>query len=231
MRPEAPVTGQVQRGRRAAAAREWRVAYQVLEDADAATPLAPDDLDRLATAAYMLGRDDDYVRALERAHRAHLEGGELPAAARCGFWIGLNLAVRGETSRGAGWFARAERLLDRHGEACVERGYLLLPAVLRAAGAADWEAATATAARAARIAERFADPDLLALAVHEQGHALVRQRRVGEGLRLLDEAMVAATAGELSPIVTGIVYCSVIAYCHELHELGRAGEWTDALSH
>ncbi|HEY6779026.1 MAG TPA: LuxR C-terminal-related transcriptional regulator, partial [Thermoleophilaceae bacterium] len=90
--------------------------------------------------------------------------------------------------------------------------------------------ASAAAAEATEIAERFGDPDLLALAGHELGHALIRQGRVEEGLRLVDEAMVAATAGELSPIATGLVYCSVIAYCQDLYELRRAREWTEALT-
>jgi len=72
--------------------------------------------------------------------------------------------------------------------------------------------------------------DLFCLAVHTQGLTLIRQARVAEGLALLDEAMVAATRGELSPIVTGVVYCGVIAGCEEAFELRRAREWTDALS-
>jgi DNA-binding CsgD family transcriptional regulator len=133
-------------------------------------------------------------------------------------------------ARATGWFGRAQRLLEREERDCVERGYLLVPVLLRHVATGDWEAAAGTAAEAAEIGERFGDADLLALAVHEQGHALVRQGRVEEGLGLLDEAMVAATAGELSPIVTGLVYCSVIAYCQELYELRRAQEWTDALT-
>src|SRR5919112_3971299 len=70
----------------------------------------------------------------------------------------------------------------------------------------------------------------LALAVHEQGYALVKQGRVEEGLGLFDEAMVAVTAGELSPIVTGMVYCSVIMGFQEVYALHRAQEWTAALT-
>ena len=73
----------------------------------------------------------------------------------------------------------------------------------------DWEAAAATAGEAAAIGERFGDPDLFALATHEQGEILIRIGRLTEGLGLLDEAMVAVTARELSPIVAGIVYCGV----------------------
>src|SRR5215211_783550 len=113
---------------------------------------------------------------------------------------------------------------------CVERGYLLVPVMLRHEATGDLEAAYATAASAAEIAERFGDADLLALAVHEQGLILVNQGRVEQGLRLVDEAMVAVTAGELSPIVTGIVYCSVISGCQEVYELRRAQEWTAALT-
>jgi DNA-binding CsgD family transcriptional regulator len=218
------------RGREFYARRAWVDAYKSLSRADQATPLGAEDLNLLATSAYMLGRDDDYLSGLERAHRAYLDGGEAVRAVRCAFWVGVNLALRGEMARATGWFGRAQRLLEREERDCVERGYLLVPVLLRHVATGDWEAAAGTAAEAAEIGERFGDADLLALAVHEQGHALVRQGRVEEGLGLLDEAMVAATAGELSPIVTGLVYCSVIAYCQELYELRRAQEWTDALT-
>lgn len=47
---------------------------------------------------------------------------------------------------------------------------------------------------------------------------------------LLDEAMVAVTAGELSPLMTGLIYCSVIEACQQVYALGRAREWTSALA-
>jgi DNA-binding CsgD family transcriptional regulator/tetratricopeptide (TPR) repeat protein len=221
---------ELERGRESYARRAWRDAYEGLSRADRASSLEADDLELLATSAYMLGRDDDYLSALERVHPAHLRTGETLRAVRCAFWIGINLLLRGEMSRATGWFARAQRLLEREKRDCVEQGYLLIPVLLQAVGAGDWEAASATAGDAAKVAERFGDSDLLAMAGHELGHALIRQGRVEDGLRLLDEAMVAATAGELSPIVTGLVYCSVIAYCQDLYELRRAREWTDALT-
>ena len=42
--------------------------------------------------------------------------------------------------------------------------------------------------------------------------------------------MVAVVTGELSPMVTGIIYCSVIEGCREAFELERAAEWTQALT-
>jgi DNA-binding CsgD family transcriptional regulator len=221
---------EVERGRESYSRRAWRDAYESLSLADQAVPLAAKDLELLARSAYMLGREDDYLSGLERAHQGHLEAGEDLLAVRCGIWIGLNLALRGETARATGWFGRAQRLLDRQEPDCVERGYMLLPVMLGHLAAGEWEAASADGAKAAEIGECFGDRDLLALAGHEQGYALIRQGRIQEGLRLLDEAMVAGTAGELSPIVTGLVYCSVIDHCQELYELRRAREWTDALT-
>ena len=81
---------------------------------------------------------------------------------------------------------------------------------------------------AGEIGERFGDRDLIALAMMEQGHALVRQGRVAEGLRLVDETMVAVTTEELSPVIAGVVYCNTIAFCQGVFELGRAQAWTEA---
>ena len=149
---------------------------------------------------------------------------------RCAFWIGVNLASRGEMGRASGWLGRAQRLLEREGRDRVERGYLLLPVVFQQEAKRRPGAAAATAGEAAAIGERFGDPDLFALAAHEHGHILIRLGRIKEGLALLDEAMVAVTAGELSPIVAGIVYCGVILACQDAHEVRRAQEWTAALT-
>jgi DNA-binding CsgD family transcriptional regulator len=223
-------TDDLERGRESYARRAWMDAYKSLSHADQVAPLGAEDLELLATAAYMLGRNDDHVSALERAHHMYLEAREALQAVRCAFWVGINLALRGEMSRATGWFGRAQRLLEREKRDCVERGYLLVPVMLQHEAIGDWQAAYATAADAAEIGERFGEADLLALAVHEQGHALVKQGQVEEGFRLLDEAMVAVTAGELSPIVTGLIYCSVIEGCQEVYALRRAQEWTAALT-
>jgi DNA-binding CsgD family transcriptional regulator len=221
---------ELERGREAYSAEAWSDAYDLLSVADRADPLGPDDLQLLATCAYMVGREAEYRDLLERAHRAHLDAGEELAAVRCAFWIGVTLASHGELGRASGWLRRARRLLERQGGDRVERGYLLLPAVFEQEASGDWEAAAATAGEAAAIGERFGDPDLFALAAHEQGEILIKTGRLDEGLGLLDEAMVAVTAGELSPIVAGIVYCGVILACQDAHEVRRAREWTAALS-
>ena len=222
--------GELERGRASYARRAWLDAYESLSRADAAVPLGAEDLELLARSAYMLGRDDDYVRGLERAHHAYLDAADGPRAARCSWWIGHNLLFRGETAPATGWFARGQRLLDRDERECVERGYLLIPVVLQHVFGGDHEAAYATAVEAAAIGESFDDHDLVAMALMEQGHALVKLGRPVEGLRLVDETMVAVTAGELSPIVAGIVYCNTIAFCRDVYEVGRAREWTAALT-
>jgi tetratricopeptide (TPR) repeat protein len=204
--------------------------YEWLSRADEEGLLEPADLELLARSAYMLARDDAYVRVLERAHHGYLDAGDVPGAARCAWWIGHNLLMRGESARATGWFGRGDRLLDRDGLDCVERGYLLLPVGLRAEASDDARAAFATWTEAAAIGERHGDPDLVTLARMGQGHALVRQGRAEEGFRLVDETMVAVTTGELSPIVAGIVYCNMIAFCQQSHDARRAREWTDALT-
>jgi DNA-binding CsgD family transcriptional regulator len=202
----------------------------LLSGADRTKSLVAEDVELLATSAYMLGREDEWMNLLERAHHVYVNAGEARRAASCAGWIGTNLALRGEVGGATGWFARAQRLLESYGRDCPERGWMLLPDIFRQEAAGDFAAAAASAAAAAEVGQRFGDADLFALAVSSQGYMLNKQGQVKEGLGLLDEAMVAVTTGELSPIPAGMVYCGVILACQEVYELGRAREWTAALT-
>jgi DNA-binding NarL/FixJ family response regulator len=225
-----PTVDELERGRASYEARAWSDAYEALSRADARHPLAPEDLELLSRSAYMLGRDDDYSSGLERAHDLYLTAGDVPRAVRCAFWIGHSMLFRGRTVRARGWFARANRELASEERDCVERGYLLIPVWLEQMAGGDYEAGHATAGEAAATGERYGDADLTWLARDEQGRALVKLGRVEAGLRLVDEVLVAASAGELSPVVTGIVYCNTIAFCRDAYELRHAREWTEALT-
>jgi DNA-binding NarL/FixJ family response regulator len=219
----------LERGRDAYARRAWVEAYESLCRAHGDEPLDPNDIELLATSTFMLGRDDESVTWLERAHQRFLDEEQTLRAVRCAAWIVLNLAIRGEIGPATGWLGRAQRLVAAEGE-CAERGYLLLPGVFQQEAAGDFAAAAAIAGEAVDLAERYGDRDLFALAVHAQGYMSIKNGEVREGLALLDESMVAVTADELSPIVTGIVYCGVILACQEVFEVRRAREWTRALA-
>jgi tetratricopeptide (TPR) repeat protein len=224
------VSGRLQRGRESYGRRSWAEAFRALSQIDACGPLGVEDLERLATSAYLIGRDDDYLKTLERVHHAHLETDNNERAARTAFWLGLRLIFRGEMGPATGWFGRARRLLDEHARDCVEKGYLMLPLVEQQLRGGNWAEASDLAAQAAAIGSRFRDPELVSIALHLQGRALLRSQKVEQGLALLDESMVSVTAGELSPIVIGLVYCSVIDACQQVYAFRRAGEWTAALA-
>jgi DNA-binding CsgD family transcriptional regulator len=211
--------------------RAWADAFAELSAADGEAPLEPEDLERLATAAYLLGRDEDSVQVWERAHHELLRRGDEERAARCAGWMVFVLMNGGEFARGGGWLARARRLLDDGQRDCVERGHLLVPLAFQHAVAGDWPSAHAISGQAAEIGDRFGDIDLVTLARNIQGRALIGQGKAVEGMTLLDEVMVAVIADEVSEIVAGAVYCSVIEACQEVFDLRRAQQWTAALTH
>jgi class 3 adenylate cyclase len=215
-------------GREAARRHLWRDAFELLNQADASDHLSPEDLEGLAEAAWWTGRLDDCIAARERAYAAFVDAGNDRAAARVAMDVGKDYFAKGASSVGGGWIKRADRLLVDE-EECGEHGWLArLHGVIAFEGMGDFDQALAHARRALEIANRFGDRDLQAVALHDQGRALVARGEVSEGLALLDEATVAAVAGELGPMATGIVYCNMISTCEQLADYRRAGEWTEA---
>ena len=220
----------MEQGRAAFTRRAWGETYDQLSAADREAPLGFEDLERLAVAAYLVGRDDDSAETWARAHQACLQAGDVARAARCAFWLAFGLLNRGEVARGGGWLARARRLLDEANRDCVERGYLLMPAGIESFSTGDPATAYARFAQVTAIGDRFGDRDLVTLGRTGQGRAQIRLGRIAEGMALLDEVMVAVTADEGSPILVGATYCSVIDACQEVFDLRRAREWTAALT-
>lgn len=223
------VAVQLENARKAFAQQAWSDAFDAFTAIDGVEPLGAADLELLSEASDNRGRGDDTIRVLQRAYRSHVESGEIGDAVRCAFWLWHALLFKGDFAQAGAWLARATHLAESSPE-CAQRGYLLIAEADRQHGEGDYAAALASAGRAAELGKGCGDQDLVALAAHIQGRARVYAGGIGEGLALLDEAMLPITAGETSTRVAGWIYCSTISTCHELHEVRRAREWTAALN-
>jgi DNA-binding CsgD family transcriptional regulator len=220
----------LERGLDAFAEQRWRDAFDALAEADTEAGLEADDLARLATAAFLIGSATGIPTAT-RAHEAFLEAGDAAAAARAAVWIGMHLMDQGEHAPAGGWFARAARIVQSNGAAESVGGLLLIPQALGALYGGDPSGAMRTFAEALTMGERFNDRDTIALARLGLAEVKIGRGDVEEGFALFDEVMVAVTAGEISPMPSGIAYCSVIGLCRLAYDYRRAREWTIALDH
>jgi ATP/maltotriose-dependent transcriptional regulator MalT len=198
---------------------------------NARTQVSAGDLERLAVSAYMLGKDEVSANVWSRAHAGWLRLHDPKRAARCTFWLVLDLLTRGEAARAAGWIARAQHLLDREPGDCAERGLLSAIVARTHVRRGDIDAAHEAASRAIELARSFADDaELQVFSRLSLAQVLARRGQGVDAAALFDESMVAVTAGDVSPIGIGVVYCATIEGCWWLLDLGRAREWTDALS-
>ncbi len=220
----------VGRGRDAFNKQAWRRAYDELSAAAVAEPLEVDDLERLASAAYLAGFSDESRSAWISAHEKSAHVGDVARAARCAFWLAFALLNSGDLARGGGWVDRAQRLLDDRKIDCVERGYLRYAAAMRATFSGDVRTGHEAFHAAAEVGVLFHDPELAALARIGEGRCLIYLDRVDEGIALLDEGMVAIETNDVSAIAIGDAYCTAIEGCTELFDVRRAHTWTAALS-
>ena len=222
---------ELERGRESFRRQAWRDAFTHLASADERAPLGPEDLESLGIAAFLLAKNADSIEVLGRAYHSYLTRGDGEPAAMCAYRIGMQLMEKGDMAQAGGWFARAQRALDDGGLDSVVRGYLLTPVALKSLFfEGDPALALRTFEQMAGIAGRYGDADLMALSRLGRGRALIGLGRTEDGVASLDEAMLAVTTREVSPITAGIVYCGTIEACQEIFDLRRAQEWTAALS-
>jgi class 3 adenylate cyclase len=213
--------------RQALSRHSWHEALELLRRADAEGTLSAEELELLGEAAWWSGDMDTCIAARERAYAAHLEAGNPRRAGVIALWLARDHGSRLAAAQSEGWFKRAERVLEKEPDS-AERGWLEMMRARAAHLAARYDEAVRLAGEAVEVGARFGDPNLQALSLMYQGMAMVGRGDAQEGLALLDEATVAAVGGELTPMVTGIVYCNMISTCQELAEYRRAGEWTEA---
>ncbi len=213
--------------RKAYRRRDWITARDQYTAALEGGELDSGDLYALGNSHWWLGMLDQALPFFQEAHRRYLVQGQGNTAALVALTTGYSFALKGDEAQASGWMSRAVRLLDEAPE-CPERGYLAHIGFEDAFRANDLPAAIEHAHEVRIIGQRFADPTLLALGVLGEGRVLVKRGRIADGLRLLDEAMVAAVSDDLDPSWAGNIYCHLMLACYELMDWRRATEWTEA---
>jgi hypothetical protein len=220
--------GLVERARDAAALGDWRQAFDLLMEADAADLLAPADLPVLGEVAYAAGHLDVTIEAWERAHAACMQADDQVAAAGAAVRVAMHLLF--DTALMApvrGWLARADRLLDDRGETAAHAWLGVVRSYERmltgdVAGARQW------ARRAIEVGSKC-DPAACAIGRVAEARLLILDGNVQHGLALLDEAGVAIVSGDLDPLSTGVVYCELVCALQGLAQYDVAEEWTEAM--
>jgi DNA-binding NarL/FixJ family response regulator len=208
------------RGFAALEARDWQTAREILEPIPEPTP---EVADALAQALYWLGDYPASLAAHERAYQQFLERGEKGKAAMTARGVAwLQAGVYGNWSVMQGWFSRAAGLLDESGEGSAS-GWA---ANLRAWFSTDRAERATLATHALEAAASFDDRDLRADTLSFVGEDLVLEGRIAEGMRALDDALAAATGGEVRDyIVLENVFCRMLAACERTSDIPRAEQW------
>jgi class 3 adenylate cyclase len=220
-----PSTGD--RAREALGRHAWSEAYELLSEADAASPLTPDELELLAEASWWVGKLPDAIEARERAYASHIKAGNPVKAAAAAALLGQENLLRATYPVAAAWLNRADRLLEGVDDTVVH-GWVDVVRAFQFSLEGKYEEALAASERAGDIAGRFGDRDLGALALSSEGQSRIHMGEVERGLAQVDEATIAAVGGEIEPAIAGGVCCSTIEACTALGDFKRAAQWTEA---
>jgi tetratricopeptide (TPR) repeat protein len=186
-----------------------------------------DARDGLGRALWWIGDVDDALDQRERAYALYRRAGDADRAALIALWIAREyVEALGNAPASSGWLARATGLL-RDEPASGARGWLdLTIGTLSDEPGAMRERAESALERA----RSYGDADLEASALALLGRALILSGDVDDGMTALDEAMTAATAGEVTDaLVFGDVCCLVTRACEEASEVARLMRWNEVI--
>jgi DNA-binding NarL/FixJ family response regulator len=207
----------------ALAAAQWEVAREGFEAALAIRESA-EAHDGRGQALWFLSRVDEAIAERERAFEQYVTAGDCDRAARAAVWIAHQNHIFGRSSGARGWVARAERALDGVSR-CSGHGWV---AVERARHAQSVEECIEHSERAMAVAREIDAPDLEVFALSLLGRAHVAAGRKEAGMRLLEEAMAAASVGRIHNVHTlGEAYCNLITACVNAGEWELATEWCE----
>jgi class 3 adenylate cyclase len=212
--------------RSASAKHAWQEAFDGFTSVDLERQLGGVDLESLAEAAFFSANIDVRERALERAVKAHAAGGDKTRAAAVALEIAIILLLQGRTSIASAWIQRSARLLEGEAEGYAH-GYLALARSLAAQNGGRLDEALSLAEEAVRIGASSTEADLQAISLIALGGLKLGAGATADGLALLEEAAASAVNDELTPYLTGMTYCSMIAACRDLNDYQRASEWTE----
>jgi DNA-binding CsgD family transcriptional regulator len=204
----------------------WAETYEALRVRDPSN-LTPREHEQLADAAWWLSKTNESIAARQRAYAGSVANGDDEHAATMAARLSIEHFGRGDPAVGTGWLMKARRHAEEFPEG-AGHGFLLIVEATVARYSGDLPGAQELVGRAAEIARRFPDPDLMAMAIHTQGIVLILLGETDRGVALLDEAMASVVSGQLTPFFTGIVYCNVIGTCLEIADVRRADQWSEA---
>jgi DNA-binding winged helix-turn-helix (wHTH) protein len=203
----------------------WFEAIQCFEQADGEQTLSIGDLEQWAFAAQCAGRLMDAIDPLERAAAAYSALNEPEAAARANLLLARIQLEAQETAIARGCLARAESLLQNR-PLCEQHGHLEWVTARYCCYVGDLQATLKHAEAAIKIGRQLDDSDLLTIGTLYYGIAIQATGETQRGLQKQDEAAAAVLAGDVSPLIGGIVYCGLIAGCCNTGDWPRAGQWT-----
>jgi len=206
--------------------REWAKATDAFLEADSQLTLSIQDLEQWAFSAQCAGRLMDAIDPLERAAAGYSTFDEPEATARVYILLARIQLEAQENAIGRGCLARAESLL-RELPLCEQHGHLQWVLARYHCYTGDMATAIVHAETALKIGEQLKNNDICTVAKLYYGIAKQAQGETERGLEKQDEAAASVVAGDVSPLIGGIVYCGIIAGCCNTGDWPRAGQWTE----